>query len=202
MHRLLDTLVSGVHDTKNQLFIAESLLAANEAKHGIDLGEVRYAIEMASDRLSRTLSAYRLLKKGASLAVVPAIVADICAEVALAQRKHLEQAGITLDIDCTVIDEWLLDRDLVTDMLNNAVHNAGRFARSQVRLTARIEENGLLLRVDDDGPGFAALPPTEGIGLLVADRLAQLHTRHGQPGCLHLSNDSPLGGARFELWLP
>lgn len=202
MHRLLDTLVSGVHDTKNQLFIAESLLAACEAKHGVDLGEVRYAIETAADRLSRTLSAYRLLKKGANIAVVPAIAADICAEVALAQRKHLGNAGIALDVDCTVIDEWPLDRDLVTDMLNNAVHNAGRFARGKVRLSARPEEGGLLFCVEDDGPGFKQLPPVGGIGLEVTERLAQLHLRHGRSGRLRLSNDSPLGGARFELWLP
>jgi signal transduction histidine kinase len=202
MHRLLDTLVSGVHDTKNQLFIAESLLAACETKHGVDLGEVRYAIETAADRLSRSLAAYRLLKKGANIAIVPAIAADICAEVALSQRKHLDNAGISLEIDCTAIDEWPLDRDLVTDMLNNAVHNAGRFAHSKVRLTARPEEGGLLFCVEDDGPGFKVVPPTRGIGLEVAERLAQLHLRHGRSGRLRLSNDSQLGGARFELWLP
>ncbi len=48
MHTLLDVLASGVHDAKNQLFVAESLIAAAEAKHGIELGEARYAIEPAA----------------------------------------------------------------------------------------------------------------------------------------------------------
>ena len=56
MHRLLDILASGIHDTKNQLFSAESLVAASEAEQRIDLSEVRYAIESAANRLSRTLS--------------------------------------------------------------------------------------------------------------------------------------------------
>jgi hypothetical protein len=39
MQRLLDILASGVHDAKNQLFIAESMIAASEAAHGISMGK-------------------------------------------------------------------------------------------------------------------------------------------------------------------
>ncbi|MFZ2266001.1 MAG: hypothetical protein WAV95_00330 [Azonexus sp.] len=202
MQHLLDTLASGIHDAKNQLFIAESLIAANEAKHQIDLGEARYAIEAAADRLSRTLAAYHLMRHGAHLSIVPSIVGDLCAEVALSQQKHLATAGIALKVDCQVVDEWPLDRDLITDMLNNAVQNAGRFARQNVALSVLAADGGLVFRIDDDGPGFASLPPKMNTGLLVAERLAQLHVRHERPGQLRLSNDSTLGGARFELWLP
>lgn len=202
MHHLLDTLASGIHDTKNQLFIAESLIAASEAKHHIDLGEARYAIEAAAERLSRTLAAYRLMRRGANLAIMPYIVADLCAEVALAQTQHLATAGIALAVDCQFVDEWPLDRDLISDMLNNAVQNAGRFARKAVTLSAMADGGGLLFRVEDDGPGFNSLPPKMNTGLLVAERLAQLHVRRGCPGELRLDNNSRLGGARFELWLP
>ena len=41
MHRLLDILASGVHDAKNQLFIAESMIATSEAEHGIVMSEAR-----------------------------------------------------------------------------------------------------------------------------------------------------------------
>lgn len=205
MHHLLDILASGVHDAKNQLFIAESMITAAEARAGVDLGEARYAIEAAAARLSRTLSAYRLFRHGASLAVVPAIVGDICDEVALAHRQHLARSGILLSADCAVRDEWPLDRDLVTDMLNNAVQNAGRFARHKIRLSARVDNGELALRVEDDGPGFSDLAngtPTSGTGLVVAQRLAELHARHGRQGRLVLDNGGSLGGAVFELRLP
>lgn len=202
MRDLLDILASGVHDAKNQLFVAESIIAGSEAKHGLDLSEARYAIESTANRLSRALAAYRLLNHGGALAITPAIVADLCAEVALAQRRHLAAGRIALDIDCQVIDEWPLDRDLLTDMLNNAVQNAGRFARRQVRLTACCDDGWLVIRVDDDGPGFGTLPPADGTGLQVAGRLARMHNRRGRQGTLQLSNDSLLGGARFELRLP
>ena len=53
MQKLLDILASGIHDTKNQLFVTESLIAAAEQQHGINLGEARYALEAAAQRLSR-----------------------------------------------------------------------------------------------------------------------------------------------------
>jgi signal transduction histidine kinase len=202
MHRLLDALASGVHDTKNQLFIAEAIIAACEKKHGVELGEARYALEAAANRLSRTLATYHLLRHDARLAILPVIVGDLCAEVALNQRQHLAKAGISLEITCTVVDVWAFDRDLVSDMLNNAVQNASRFARRQIRLIAQTEDGGLLLRVEDDGPGFTILPPASGTGLLIAERLASMHTRLGRNGHVRLANDSTLGGARVDMWLP
>lgn len=202
MQRLLDILASGVHDAKNQLFIAESMIAASEAAHGISMGEARYAIESAANRLSRTLTAYHLLRNDATASVTPSIVGDLCDEVMLAQKKHLAARNINLTVQCTVFDEWPLDRDLITDMLNNAVQNAGRYARNAVRLSATTNDDWLCVSVEDDGPGFASLPPEKGTGLMVAERLAQLHARRERQGSLTLNNDSTLGGARFELRLP
>ena len=202
MNTLLDMLASGIHDAKNQLFLAESLIAATEAEHGLSLGEARYAIEAASDRLSRTLAAYRVMRHSATPAITPVILEDLCDEVMLAQKLHLAAREIKLSIDCQVFDAWPLDRDLVTDMLNNAVQNAGRYALNTVKLSVTSEDDWLYLVVEDDGPGFPTLPPAFGVGLLVADRLAALHLQHGRQGSLTLSNESSLGGARFELRLP
>lgn len=203
MHRLLDVLASGVHDTKNQLFFAESQIAAAEAAHGIDLSEARYAIEAAAGRLARTLAAYRLLREDAQLAVVPTIVADLCEEVALDQKKHLAHGGVTLSVECRVEDEWPLDRDLITDVLNNALQNAARHARSRIRLVVASEDDGLCFRVEDDGDGFADTDPAaHGVGLLVAARIAAMHRRQDRQGRLVLANGGAFGGAVFELHLP
>ena len=204
MQRLLDILASGVHDAKNQLFVAESIIAAAERTHSVDLAEARYAIEAAAGRLSRTLATYRLLRQGATLAVVPTVIADLCDEVVLAQGKHLLQSGVRLETDLRVADVWPLDRDLVGHILNNAVQNAGRYARSRVLLTAAVDAGDLILRVEDDGPGYPdpATAAQGGTGLLVGERLAALHVRHGRSGALHLTNGGALGGAIFELRLP
>jgi len=203
MHRLLDLLASGVHDTKNQLFFAESQVASVEAKHGLDLSEIRYAIESAAARLARTLAAYRLLRDDATITLVPAVVADLCEEIALDQRAHLAHGGIALTVACEVADEWALDRDLVADILNNALQNAARHARSQIRLHAFIDDGDLVLRVEDDGGGFADPDPlAHGVGLLVASRVAGMHRVGEHTGRLLLANGGTLGGAVLELRLP
>lgn len=198
----LDLLASGIHDAKNQLFSAETLIAAAEARHGIDLGEARFAIQAAAGRLNQTLAAYRQLRHETRIALIPTVVDELCEEAALDQRHHLAGQGIVLDLDCHTPDAWPLDRELVTDMLNNALQNAARHARSRVRLSSGEDGEGLWLRVEDDGPGFAQLPPGSGTGLLLAAALAEMHVRQGRHGSLTLSNDSALGGAGFTLRLP
>lgn len=202
MQKLIDILASGIHDAKNQLFQAEVQLVEAEARHGIDLGEPRYAIEAAARRLSQTLVAYQLVRHEAPLAISPTVVGDLFDEVVLGQRPHLARLQLALEVDCPLVDAWPLDRDLVTDILNNALQNAGRHARSRIRLSAAAADDGLAIRIEDDGPGFASLPPAAGTGLKLAEALARLHCRHQHSGRLSLSNGGPLGGARFELWLP
>ena len=202
MEKLLDILASGIHETKNQLFYAETAIAAAEATHGIDLGEARYAIERGAHRLNRTLAAYRLLRHERQLALIPTVVSDLCAEMALEARLHLQHHGLTLRLDCALEDAWPMDRELVEDMLSNALQNASRFARTQILLRACSVDGGLQLCVADDGPGFASLPPAGGTGLRIAHRLAELHSRGPEHGTLTLSNGGPLNGACFTLWLP
>jgi hypothetical protein len=105
MQNLLDILASGIHDAKNQLFQAESTLIDAEAKHHIDLGEARYALEAAAQRLSRTLTAYRLGRQDQALSIVPTVIGDLCDEVALAQRRHLAAGDIALEVDCQRSEE-------------------------------------------------------------------------------------------------
>ena len=202
MEKLLDILASGIHETKNQLFYAETAIAAAEAAHGIDLGEARYAIERGAHRLNRTLAAYRLLRHERQLALIPTVISDLCAEMALEACLHLQHQALTLTVDCSLDDAWPMDRELVEDMLSNALQNASRFARQHILLQASLVEGGLQLCVADDGPGFAHLPPASGTGLRIARRLAELHTRGSQHGSLTLSNGGPLNGACFTLWLP
>jgi len=202
MQRTLDILATGIHDAKNQLFRAETLAADLESRLGVDLGEVRYAIEAAAGSLVSTLDAYRLLGETSTPVVQPTVVTDLIDEVVLDQRRHLIAAGLELDVPPPPADAWPLLRGPVMALLNNALQNAGRFARRQIRLSARIDDETLVLMVEDDGPGFATLPPASGIGLVLADRVAALHERHGRSGSLQLSNGGSLGGAVFSLRLP
>ncbi len=96
-------------------------------------------------------------------------------------------------------------------MVGNLTANAHRFAKSQIAVAAWLENGGLIVSVDDDGPGIPAdqrraalnwgerldeAPPGSGIGLSIVSDLIDLHS-----GDL-LLDDSPLGGLRAALRFP
>jgi signal transduction histidine kinase len=207
VHHVLDILTSGVHDAKNQLFLAESLIVQAEAAHGIKLDEVRFAIEQAASRLSRTLTAYKLRRHAAgALSISMAYLPDLFEEAAIMNRSHCLHLGVTFTFQCPVHQSWLLDQGLVLDMLSNAIQNASRYAKKCVHASAALDQGFLLLRVEDDGPGFAEPDIDQevkrGIGLSIAKELAYLHENHGKHGHLQLFNGGRLGGAVFEIRLP
>ncbi|EHR71731.1 histidine kinase [Burkholderiales bacterium JOSHI_001] len=100
------------------------------------------------------------------------------------------------------------DPRLVSLALEAALHNAQRFAATQVLLGVRHEQRHLVFWVADDGPGLGAAaahqgakPLNTGLGTELCRAVARAH-RHGlRAGEVKLFN-RPEGGAQFELWLP
>jgi signal transduction histidine kinase len=104
---------------------------------------------------------------------------------------------------------------LLRRALANLVVNALRHARTRVQVRATVDDTGIAIDVDDDGPG---VPPADrarlfepfqrldadpargrrgaGLGLAIVHRIADLH------GGRVTIDTSDLGGARFRLTLP
>ncbi|EXI90756.1 MAG: Virulence sensor histidine kinase PhoQ [Candidatus Accumulibacter regalis] len=97
------------------------------------------------------------------------------------------------------------------EILGNLLDNACKWARSRVEVAACATGDRLRITIDDDGQGIATSDrdavfrrgvradqqvPGSGLGLSIADDLAQLYA-----GELSLA-DSPLGGLRVVLSLP
>ena len=207
MRETVALLASAIHDAKNQLFSAESSIANLASKHGFDASEVLNAIELASERLTNALIAYRISRENMQPAITAVTVRDLIEDVHSIHHPHILQRGLALDTDCDVMQIWPLDRDLIIDILNNAIQNAGRYAKSRIVLAGRIEGGWLVLRIEDDGPGFPELPsetrsPGTGLGLRIGAQIAALHSRRGRQGTLETSNGGSLGGAVIELRLP
>jgi signal transduction histidine kinase len=207
MQTVLDLLTSGVHDAKNQLFVAESTVVRAELQHGIQLDEARFAIEQAALRLNRILIAYRSQRGLLALNIGMQRVSEMLDEAVLVCSAHCLNAGLKLEAECSDADMlWPLDRELLQDVLANAMNNASRFARTRILLSADCDGGELVVRVEDDGCGFDTTDPLElvqrGLGLFVAHEIARLHHRGERTGRLLLSNGGALGGAVFELRLP
>jgi signal transduction histidine kinase len=98
-----------------------------------------------------------------------------------------------------------LDRRLVELALDAAMHNALRFARRRVWLSAAQEGAELILAVEDDGPGPDPSRPPDagatGLGTTLCRAVARVHGQRAADGGVRLAARAG-GGARFELRLP
>jgi len=128
--------------------------------------------------------------------------------LAAVQRRHADAApGLTLTVAGSDAAPafWYLDRHLVELALDAAVHNAQRYARSRVVLSATEEGGELVLAVEDDGPGLGAADPAPsagtGLGTALCRAVAAAHGSTRPDGGVVLCN-RPQGGARFALVLP
>ena len=121
--------------------------------------------------------------------------------------------GQELDWEIDVADDMrvAVDADDLAEMLGNLAENAVKWARSIVRIVARTDTGGLLLAVEDDGPGIPAdgvetvvlrgarldeAQPGTGLGLAIVSDLVEAY---GAPLTL---GRSPLGGLQATIRLP
>jgi signal transduction histidine kinase len=211
----LDVVASGIHDTKNRMFDAmarinlavQTIHAGNASEALPILAKIEDALSDCADRLSKSMSAYRLIGHENPISMVPSNIPELVDDVMQRVLSGYD-GGIAFDIERSFDDFWILDRELVADSLVNAIRNALRFARSRLLIKVFCENQTLHLMVEDDGPGFPALMPAHddgtnsGVGLYIARRIAQLHVSHGEHGSLVLDRGEVLGGALFHMMLP
>lgn len=211
----VDVIASGIHDAKNSMFDALARIGrASQAirdGQGADaleaLAETEQSVIASAERLSKLLSAYRLIRHENPVTLLPVNVPDLL-EDALLRIAPNRRADLDIDCRCDFDGFWVCDRELIVDCLVNALQNALRAARHKVILQARATDDNLELTIADDGPGFPTAPSAQttneqsGVGLYIARRIARLHQRHDRHGQLKLDNGGPLGGAVFRLILP
>jgi len=126
------------------------------------------------------------------------------------RRLHADR-GVSLDVAVAPAHVVRVRREDLDEMLGNVIDNACKWARSQVRVAASAADGGVVIDVDDDGPGLdpsmrdAVLQrgvradeaaPGSGLGLAIVRDLAELY------GGAIVLGESPLGGLRARLRLP
>jgi two-component system sensor histidine kinase RstB len=131
---------------------------------------------------------------------------------------RLQQKQLVMMVD---IDDSLKNRNLLVDSraliraLNNLLTNAGRYAKTKIKVSLHEREQHCFLSIEDDGQGiaeaqwgkifepFAQLDNAQrnagnghGLGLAIVKQIAMWHK-----GDVTISH-SPLGGAKFEIRWP
>ncbi len=215
-----------LHDAKNMAcalhsnieWLASTLRNERRAPAGDDVLEAIAEALSASTRLSSHLKSAlderRARKDGLqttpTVVHVPTLIG--CAIDRL--RRRFEASGVELDVQGSSDGRVMLDRPLISRVLDNLIENALRFSPTGSRVEVHYGRYGqnLVVTVSDSGPGVAAQererifgmfqsgpdesPTSTGVGLAFCRSVAEAHG-----GCLAVE-DARGGGACFLLSVP
>ncbi|MDR3419226.1 MAG: hypothetical protein P4L83_23865 [Nevskia sp.] len=214
----IDALIAAsAHDAKNSLGVVLEHLAGLSERRGDDaelcgeIGEIGRQVGRVNSTLMRILMLYRIGAERYPLDLAKQPVRDTLEETLLAYGSALSTRGLAAELDCPEGLMACYDTSLVGGVVADALHNACRFARSRVLLSAAALGSGVAIRIEDDGAGPGAgasgsergfTTANTGLGMGFAGLVAQLHRRGEQRGSVSLDGASRYGGARWEMILP
>jgi signal transduction histidine kinase len=177
-----------------------------------DAGEAHASALAEIARMRRQID-YHLAHARAAASAGSGAAAPVAASVeglVRALRRLHADRGLTFTLDVPAALEAACAPTDLDEMLGNLLDNACTWARGQVAVRAEAADDGLLVHVDDDGPGLDAATsarvvqrgvradesvPGSGLGLAIVQDIAALHG-----GDVALTR-APLGGLRATLRL-
>ena len=215
LERQRNTLADLAHSLKTPLAVLRTRLD-NDAPEA----ELREELDTQLRRMN-DLVGYQLTRAAAGghkLFAAPVAIEPHAEQIVRGLEKIYAAKGAVCEFDIDPEARFHGEPGDLQELLGNLLENAFKWARSRVLLTVRpgvIEPNrrpGLLLTVDDDGPG---IPPEKvamvlqrgvrgdervhghGIGLAIVQDIVRSYR-----GELEVGKSAELGGARFEVRLP
>ncbi|KKO44022.1 ATPase [Arsukibacterium ikkense] len=217
-------LACSVHDMKNSLCMliqSAELIQAEGNKLSSDardeLARLHYEANRLNSNLLQLLSLYRLEREQLPIQIDQHFLAEIFEELLLKNQYFAAQRGIEVRVEVDENLSWFFDRDLVLNMLNDAIANALRYSNKRISLSAWVVADTLQISVADDGPGFPdfmlqdASPDMNklnlkhghtGLGIFFAKLIAKAHRNKNLRGKVCLENGGVHNGGVFSLSLP
>ncbi len=217
-------LAAAVHDMKNSLFLllqsienlADSLPEQDSASRE-QVANVHYEASRLNTSLVQILSLYRAELERLPITVDECFIDDLFADVVGSNHIYIKQKNINVEVAVSDDLSWYLDSELIYLLINDMLVNSLRYGHSKIRLSAFTENSRLIIRLEDDGPGypdamllnsntsladFHVSQGRTGLGLFFARLIASAHTQGENCGEISLFNGGTLGGSVFEVKLP
>ncbi|MDX1550059.1 ATP-binding protein [Novilysobacter spongiicola] len=210
-----NTLADLAHSLKTPLAVLRARLddnaPENELREDVDM-QLRRMNDLVSYQLARAASG------GHALFSAPVDIEPHAEQLVRGLEKVYAAKGVLCEFDLGEGVQFQGEPGDLQELLGNLLENAFKWARSRVLLTVQPGDTapnrrpGLVIAVDDDGPG---IPPEKvalvlqrgvrgdervhghGIGLAIVQDIVRAYR-----GTLDVKASEELGGARFEVRLP
>lgn len=216
-----------MHDTKNSLGMLYNTLEEMighcqekqcEVQHEFHL--LQYEIKRLNNNLIRLLTLYKAEKNQLLINLDLHCVGDCLEESIVQNAPLLNSRGIEIDLEYPGDLFWVFDYSLVLGVIDNIMNNTYRYTRDKVRISAAREESFLVIRIEDNGPGYPSQmlrqennkihdgnpvsfdTGSTGLGLYFSGLVAKSHSNGERRGYFLTENGGSLGGARFSLYIP
>lgn len=183
----------------------------NEAKGSDRLSDL---VRRQTEAMTGNVNSYLKRAQAAAQAEVLGVRTEVKEPVEgiarMLERLHRDK-GVAIDVDVDPKAVFRGERGDFDELVGNLLENAAKWCKSRVNVTVTRNDDGMEVKVDDDGPGLPAehrakalergkrldeSEPGTGLGLSIVSELADIYG-----GRLHLE-DSPIGGLRARLVLP
>ncbi|MEO8741622.1 MAG: ATP-binding protein, partial [Lysobacteraceae bacterium] len=215
LDRYRNTLSDLAHSLKTPLAVLRSSLD-NDVEEAALRNEVRDQVQRMNEIVSYQLS--RGVTTGHQLFAAPLDIEARAEGIVTSLEKVYVGKRVLCEFDLDHAARFHGDQGDLMELLGNLLENAFKWANQRVLLSTRNEETrsnrrpGLLLTVEDDGPG---IPPEQvdrllqrgvrgdervqghGIGLSIVQNIVRSY--HGE---LTVDASPELGGARFSVRIP
>ncbi len=215
LERQRNTLADLAHSLKTPLAVLRAQL--DDGVHAMALREeLDIQLKRMNDLVSYQLA--RAASSGHALFSAPVAIEPYAESIVRGLEKVYAAKGVICEFEIDETARFHGEPGDLQELMGNLLENAFKWARSRVLLTVAPlggtanRRAGLLLAVDDDGPGIAEDDVAKvlqrgvrgdervqghGIGLAIVQDLVR-----GYRGELTVSRSKELGGARFEVQLP
>ncbi|MFT2092605.1 sensor histidine kinase [Paraglaciecola sp. 2405UD69-4] len=217
-------LGSAVHDMKNSLcLLNKSIEDINHAINQPDsktsefLASAHYEAARLNTGLVQLLSLYRARLNNLPVNIEEHYIADLIDDLVASNKNYLNHKNMSLEVNKSADLLWYLDSDLICILLNDVLINALRYGENKIILSVYEENQNLVFKIEDDGPGypksmlnadlidmqaFDIRQGRTGLGLFFAHLIAKAHSKSNQAGFISLTNGGALGGSVFVLSIP
>jgi two-component system sensor histidine kinase PhoQ len=215
LDRQRNTLADLAHSLKTPLAVLRTRLdsgaAAGELREELDI-QLRRMNDLVGYQLARAASG------GHKLFAAPIAIEPHAEQIVRGLEKIYASKGVICEFEIDPQVAFHGEPGDLQELLGNLLENAFKWARSRVLLTVSAgaavpnRRRGLLIAVDDDGPGIAPeniahvlqrgvrgdeRVQGHGIGLAIVQDMVRSYR-----GELTVASSKELGGARFEVSLP
>lgn len=217
-------MASSVHDMKNSLSMLLNTLddviddpELAKSENFSTFLQLQYEAKRVNANLIQMLALYKMENVQYVLNVTEHDVGDFLNECLLSHEILLRHKGIAYEMICQENLFWNYDRELIAGVVNNVINNTYKYTRDKITLSAKIDQNCLVIQIADNGEGYPQhllhqpniqgtgvdfQNGSTGLGLYFAALAAQLHGFNNKKGFISISNAGIDGGGLFSIHLP